>query len=119
MSPIAFAADTTHWVDISIPTQKIYLDDSDVIVEKPYNGFKVLIMFGTPSTKGGHNNIISEIVVVEYDCHAKEGRAKRLVYFDTSSVSYDVNEIWIKADHSPATEIVDAVKARVCFHTLN
>ncbi len=109
-------ADTTHWVDISTSSRKIYLDDSNVIVDGHFNGFKALITFGPGKVVDG-NTIASEIVLVEYDCHAQVGRGKRLVYIDDQFQEHTIDEMWVSVDRPPATDILEAVKARVCFKT--
>ncbi len=122
-------ADTyvAHWVEITTSIKgKVYLDDSNVIVEtlqaNQFNGFKTLIVFDAPRPFQGTGltttyNVVSEVLEIVYDCHQQTGQAKRLLFTDDQKIDHTIDDVWRLVGHAPATEILDAVKARVCFHT--
>ena len=126
VTSVAFAQ-PTHWVEITTSMSgKVYIDDANLLVENfeggSFNGFKALIVFQTAFPFKGVGlatsyNVQSEILELVYDCHQQIGIAKRLLMTDDQKTDHTISDVFRVIDHAPATDILDAVKARVCFHS--
>lgn len=114
-------ADTSHWHELTTTrtSTKVYIDDSTVLVEavfgEKFNGFKALIVFPKPVEYKGIS-VQSEILQVMYSCHSNKSIAKRLTLIDDTQHDHPFGDgQWHEANLPPATEIAEAIKARVCF----
>lgn len=113
--------DTSHWVDISTGNFKMYLDDGNVVSDRPFNGMNVLFILPKPLVlqDSDHKGItaVSVIFLVEYNCHSNVGRFKVASFIDEGSHYYVApSNQWEAADVLPSTAAAEAVKSRVCFH---
>lgn len=123
-SSVAFAA-PSHWVEI--PTSisgRVSIDDANLFVENigghEFNGFKAMIVFKNAFPFKGEGletsyNVVAEILEMVDDCHQQVGLAKRLVMTDDKVADHQIVDAWRVIVNAPATDILDAVKARVCF----
>jgi hypothetical protein len=121
----AFAGDATHWVRIlevntSKGTSVVYLDDSQVITEDGYSGFKILTVLPISSkTSDGTVNIVSVVSVLEINCGTDQGRGRRLTYIADDNTAYPAADPeWKTIIGPPATDTLVFVKRRVCLNTL-
>jgi hypothetical protein len=118
---MAFADNAPNWVEVDRLTTPmgpvfIYLDVANVISEDGYDGFltKTVIQNGAIDSQ---KNIIVELQsIFEYNCHTQLGRAKRVARITKDGTVLPRAGIWRSVGGSPASETLEAVKRRVCFH---
>lgn len=114
ISTVAFAAPKPHWFEISTTGAKAFIDDGRLIDEDGYNGFRARIEFDPPIT-ANDITFTTEFLVVEVDCHQHLTRVKRTSFIEANGTEHPADNAWRTVGKPPAIDIVEAVKARVCF----